>query len=241
MVIGKPWEDPDLRADIGSESTGAPPSPDNIDDDVDVDVADDDDDDDRPHQRARGAELEPEPEDEDEEEELRIGPAGIDDPETEWELEETASAALPELDEDEIWLLAPGEDLSIVTHLPKPRHLLMGVAIRAGEIAICSGRRREWCRTPIGASEEDADLPMAHTLRVVFIRHRASGVKTRPRKFIIVTDEDEKPLGWLDYSDAWNFEGGILKRMVDAAGLAYEVERFDNEPQFEQAHPGWVG
>jgi hypothetical protein len=225
MVIGKPWEDPQRRPDIGLETTGAPPL--GGDDDVDDDGVESDD----KNKAAAAAKAD---------EELRIGPAGIDDPDTEWEVAETSSAALPELDEDEIWLLVPGEDLMIVTVLPKPRHLLMGVAIRAGEIAICSGRRREWCRTPIGASEEDEGLPMAHALRVVFIRHRASGIKTRPRKYLIVSDEDENPLGWLDYSDAWNFEGGILKRMVDAAGLQYEVERFDNEPAFEQAHPGWV-
>jgi hypothetical protein len=175
-----------------------------------------------------------------------LGPDGIDDPETEWVLEESAEPTpLPELSEDEIWLLVPGEELQIVTNLPKARHLPIGLAIRTGEIAVCAGRRREWCRTPIGASSDDEDLPLAKKVVVVFIRHRVSGVKTKPRKYVIVTDGDEggheKPLGWLDYSDAWNFEGGLLKQMVDAAGLTYEVERYTTEPEFERAHPEWVG
>ncbi len=75
---------------------------------------------------------------------------------------------------------------------------------------------------------------------MVFIRHRATGVKTRPRKYVIVTNDEGEQLGWLDYSDFWNFEGGLLKGMIEAAGLRYVVERYATEPQFERAHPEWV-
>jgi hypothetical protein len=169
---------------------------------------------------------------------LALGPDGIDDPETEWHLDDSA-ATLPPLSDDEIWLLVPGEDVAVVTTLPKARHLPMGLAIREGEIAVCTGRRRQWSRTPVGASDDDADLPLARRVLVVFIRHRASGVKTRPRKYVIVTDGGDELLGWLDYSEAWNFEGGLLKRMVEVAGLDYQVERYTTEPEFERAHPGW--
>ena len=170
-----------------------------------------------------------------------MGPAGIDDPETEWEIDESGKAdPLPTLTPNEIWLLLPGESLQVVTNLPKPRHLGLGLAVRAGEICVCVGRRREWSRTPFGASPDDAGLPLAQRVLVVFIRHRATGVKTRPRKYVIVTGAGEELLGWLDYSDAWNFEGLVLKQMVEAVGLAYEIERYATEPEFESAHPDWV-
>jgi hypothetical protein len=130
--------------------------------------------------------------------------------------------------------------VAVITNLPKPRYLPIGIGIRAGEIVVCTGRRREWSRTPIGASPDDAELPLAHKMRVVFIRHRATGIKTRPRKYVIVTDVNEGLLGWLDYSDAWNFDGRVLKQMVDAVGLDYEIERYSTEPEFETAHPEWV-
>ena len=98
----------------------------------------------------------------------------------------------------------------------------------------------EWSRTPVGASTEDEGLPLAEKVVIVFIRHRASGVKTKPRKYVIVVGEDESPLGWLDYSDAWTFEGQLLKQMIEAAGLAYEVERYGTEMEFERAHAEWV-
>jgi hypothetical protein len=178
---------------------------------------------------------------------LLVGPEGIDDPETEWVLEES-DEPLPELSDDEIWLLAPGEDLLVVTNLPKARQLPLAIAIRPGEIVVCTGRRREWSRTPIGASSNDDDLPLADTVLLVFIRHRARGVKTKPRKYVIVTGvssdgeagEGATMLGRLDYSDAWNFEGGLLKRMIEATGLDYQVERYSTEPEFERAHPDWV-
>jgi hypothetical protein len=170
-----------------------------------------------------------------------MGPAGIDDPETEWVIEELSNAApLPTLTRDEIWLLVPGEEIQVVTTLPRPRHLGLGLAIRPGEIAVCANRRREWSRTPIGASSADSKLPLAAKVLVVFIRHRSTGIKTRPRKYVIVTDAADELLGWLDYSDAWNFEGGILKQMVDTVGLTYEIERYATEPEFEAAHPQWV-
>ncbi|HEY1828143.1 MAG TPA: hypothetical protein VGF87_08985 [Acidimicrobiales bacterium] len=222
MVIGTPWEDPQHRPqytlDLNAGSGDTP------------------DDDDFP-----GSDLDEASDDDTPVAEVREGPGGIDDPETEWALDETADEPLPELDEDEIWLLVPGEELLIATGLPKPRHLPCGIAIRPGEIAVCSGRRRGWSRTPVGSSSEDAELPMAHTVRMVFIRHRASGVRTRPRKYLIVTDQQDEALGWLDYSDYWNFENGSLRRMVEAAGLRYEVERFNTEGEFESAHPEWVG
>jgi hypothetical protein len=218
MVIGRPWEDPEQRPLVEIDLAGGPPAP------------GDDDGDDRGDENVEAGAAD---------EELRVGPAGIDDPDTEWEFEDAADP-LPALSEDEIWLIVPGEPLQVVTNLPKPRNLPVGLAIRTGEIAVCVGRRREWCRTPVGASEEDAALPMAHKVRVVFIRHRASGVRTRPRKYVIVTDAEDTSLGWLDYSDAWNFEGQILRQMVDAAGLEYEVERYQTESEFESAHPDWV-
>jgi hypothetical protein len=172
---------------------------------------------------------------------VQLGPEGIDDPETEWAIDEAAEPTpLPELDDDETWLLVPGEELTVITALPKPRHLPLGLAMRPGEVALCAYRKREWSRTPVGSSPDDAGLPLAQTLFVVFIRHRASGIKTRPRKYIIVTGADNELLGWLDYSDAWNFDGRIIKQMVDAVGLDYEIERYGTEPEFESAHPEWV-
>jgi hypothetical protein len=212
-VIGRPWENPEARPDyIVTSSEGDDyPEPDDPDPNG-GDVADDI---------------------------VRVGPDGIDDPETEWAVD-APTDALPPLSPDEIWLLIPGEPLLVVTTLPKPKHVPLGLAIRPGEIAVCSGRQRRWSRTPLGGSDEDAALPVAHLVLVVFIRHRAKGVRTKPRKYVIVTNDDGEMLGWLDYSDAWNFEGQILKQMVEGAGLAYAVERYGTEPEFERAHPEWV-
>jgi hypothetical protein len=226
VVIGRPWEDPDKRPDIDLAISTGPGSPNPLDDADASPLAD------------TGVEnFEPD-------DQLHVGPAGIDDPETEWVIESLDQAsldALPELSPDEVWLLVPGEQLQVVTTLPKPKHLMLGLAVRPGEIAVCTGRRRTWSRTPIGGSDDDAALPLAEKVLVVFIRHRAKGVKTKPKKYVIVSNDEGDMLGWLDYSDAWNFEGQILKHMVEAAGLHYEVERFGTEPEFERAHPEWVG
>ena len=213
-MIGRPWEDPEARPDYVLTSSDG---------------------DDYPEPDAPATTGGDEPD-----HIVRVGPDGIDDPETEWAIDGPADA-LPPLSADEIWLLVPGEPLDVVTSLPKPKHVPLGLAIRPGEIAVCSGRRRRWSRTPLGGADEDADLPVARTVLVVFIRHRAKGVRTKPRKYVIVTNDDDEVLGWLDYSDAWNFEGQILKQMVEGAGLAYAVERYGTEAEFERAHPEWVG
>lgn len=213
-LIGRPYQDPGADDDIG-QTGGEPP---------------------RPEPPDEGDGLS-EPTDE----RVQLGPEGIDDPETEWVIEEAAEPkALPSLSADETWLLIPGEELQVITRLPKPRQLPVGIAMRPGEVALCAFRRREWSRTPIGSSPDDSGLPMAQRLLVVFIRHRATGVRTKPRKYVIVTGDDGALLGWLDYSDAWNFEGGILKQMVDAVGLEYAIERYGTEVEFESAHPEWT-
>jgi hypothetical protein len=185
-----------------------------------------------------------EPDDETAEEviegEIILGPDGIDDPETAWSIDDEP-ASLPPVTEDTFLLLRPGEELEGVEKLPKPKKLRLGLAIRLGELVLCVGRRRSWCRTPSGPPGKKSELPLAQGMVVVFIRHRARGVRSRPRNYIAVIGESEALLGWLDYSDSWNFDAHILEMMAREVGIRFSIERFATEPEFEQAHPDWVG
>ncbi len=153
-------------------------------------------------------------------------PTASTTPRPEWRVDDdtAAATALPELGEDEIWVLVPGETVAVVTQLPKARHLPVAVAIRPGEIVARSGRRpRVEPYTWIGVLERTTKA-CPWPSKVVWSSSSAtglSGVKTKPRKYVIVTGVEDEPLGWLDYSDAWTLEGGQLKQMIQGgrAGL----------------------
>ncbi len=167
---------------------------------------------------------------------VRVGPAGIDDPETEWEIDESGKAdPLPTLTPrmDEIWLLLPGgESLLLVTticpDLPQAR-LDTGSPSAPGEI--CSLRRAA------GHASGAAHLDRRRRPTTRASRWLPSGCsscssatarpgsRTRPRKYVIVTGAGEELLGWLDYSDALELRGPGRSEMVEAVGLAYEIER----------------
>lgn len=57
----------------------------------------------------------------------------------------------------------------------------------------------------------------------------------------MLTDSLGQLVGWLDYSDRWSFNTQALRQIAAAGALQYEVQRFDDEAEFEQAHPDWVG
>jgi hypothetical protein len=173
-------------------------------------------------------------------EEIILGPDGIDEPETAWSINDEP-ASLPPVTGDTFVLLRPGEELEAVEKLPKPKSLRLGLAIRLGELVLCVGRRRSWCRTSLGPPGEKSGLPLAQGMVAVFIRHRARGVRGRPRNYIAVIGENEALLGWLDYSDGWNFDAHILEMMAREVGIGFSIERFATEPDFELAHPDWVG
>jgi hypothetical protein len=169
-----------------------------------------------------------------------LGPGGIDDPETAWNIGDQVERP-PPTSLDNFWVLRPGEELEVVDQLPKPKQLRLGVAVGQGELIVCAGKRRSRCRTPLSPPDADVAVPSAERLVVIFVQHRAKGVRSRPRKYIVVTGSDDELMAWLDYSDTWNFDAGILQKMADVVGIRYEVERFATEPEFQLAHPDWIG
>jgi hypothetical protein len=171
---------------------------------------------------------------------IHLGPGGIDDPDTSWDVGDEARP-FPVLSPGDYYLLIPGEDVQVVARLPKPRNLRLGIAVSTQSLVVCVGRRRSWSRSPGDHSTEHADAPQAERMLVVFIAHRARGNPTKPRKYIVITGPDDEMLGWLDYSNEWNLDARALKEMAETAGIEYVIERFTSEADFERAHPRWVG
>ena len=171
---------------------------------------------------------------------IREGPEGIDDPDTEWDAPELDIAPI-ELSLERFLVLEPGEDPEVWDKLPKGRKFPFGVAARTGQLVLCCGRARTWIRMASGAPVDHLDAPIAAHMTVVFIAHRDKGRRTRPKEYLVVTDSFGGLLGWLDYSDTWSFNTRVLRQVATAGGLGYEVLRYRNESEFEQAHPDWVG
>jgi hypothetical protein len=172
-------------------------------------------------------------------EEIRLGPGGIDDPDTSWDVGDDADQ-FPTLFPGEWFLLTPGEELQVVSALPKPRHLRLGIAVSMDTLVTCVGKRRSWSQAPLGHSVDHADAPVAQRMVVVFIAHRARGNPTKPRKYVVIAGADDEMLGWLDYSDEWNLDARALNEMSSTVGIDYVIERFTSEAEFERAHPDWV-
>jgi SAM-dependent methyltransferase len=172
--------------------------------------------------------------------ELILGPGGIDDPETTWQRAEPRGP-LPTLAPGAFWLVQPGEDPWASPTLPKPRHFPLGLAVSLAEIVVCGGRRRSWSRTPHGRSATHPDAPVAHRMVVLFVQHRARGNPNKSRKYLVIVDAANEMLGWLDYSDSWGFDSGVLMEVARRIDIEYEIERFQTEPEFQLAHPNWVG
>jgi hypothetical protein len=76
---------------------------------------------------------------------------------------------------------------------------------------------------------------------VLFVQHRARGNPNKSRKYLVIVDAANEMLGWLDYSDSWSFDSGVLIDVARCIDIEYEIERFQTEPEFQQAHPNWVG
>lgn len=171
---------------------------------------------------------------------IREGPAGIDDPDTEWEGPELETSPI-ELSPDEFLVLEPGEEPEVWGELPKERSFRFGIAARTGQLVVCSGRRRTWIRMGNGMPPDHLEAPVAAHMVVVFIASRERGRRTLPKEYFVVTDSFGQLLAWLDYSDTWSFNTRVLRQVAEAGGLHYEVQRFSNESEFERAHPDWVG
>ncbi|MGH8997486.1 MAG: hypothetical protein ACRDYB_15905, partial [Acidimicrobiales bacterium] len=87
---------------------------------------------------------------------IREGPAGMGDPETEWDVPELELAPV-ELTSDEFVLLEPGEVPETWPGLPKARDFRFGIAARAGQLVVCDGRHRSWLRMGNGAAPDHAE------------------------------------------------------------------------------------
>jgi hypothetical protein len=171
---------------------------------------------------------------------LRVGPGGIEDPETMWDYGDSAEP-LPALETGEYLLLLPGEDVLVVDSLPRPRRSDVAFVLGAGELALSDGKHRYWVRTPGGTSNDHPDAPVVSRLVVVFVAHRAVRRTNRPRRYVAALDVDDNLLGWLDYSDTWPLRTDRLEQMAVLTGVHFETERYLTEAEFESAHPDWVG
>ena len=170
---------------------------------------------------------------------LVVGPAGIDDPETQWRID-GPTEPLRQLRPGEFVLIEPGEEPRWVDELPKPRHFKVGVAVSLSEVVVCDGKRHAWSKTPYGHSSAHGDAPVAERLIVVFIRHGINGNPRKPRKYLVVTGRNDELLGWLDYSNTWGFDAHALAEMAVMVGITHDIERYSVEEEFEKRHPAWV-
>jgi hypothetical protein len=169
-----------------------------------------------------------------------LGPGGIDDPETEWRIDAPTEQLRP-FRPGEFVLVEPGEEPRWVDELPKPRHFKIGVAVSLSVVVLCSGRRRDWSKTPYGHSSDHGDAPIAHSMVVVFIKHGVNGNPRKPRKYLVVAGPHNELLGWLDYSNTWGLDAHVLEQIAGMVGLVYAIERYSTEDEFEHVHPDWVG
>jgi len=148
---------------------------------------------------------------------------------------------LPSLTPDEYLVVLPGGDIEIASGLPKPRKLPKALVLHAGDLIVCEGRRRSTLRTP-SSTVDDSELPLASRLVMVFIRYRSTTPTTRSRRYLIVANENEDMLSWIDHSPpGWDFQMSQVGAVAQRAGLGCTFERFELETEFELAHPGWMG
>ena len=149
---------------------------------------------------------------------------------------------LPVLAENEYLVVSPGGEVEVRSSLPKPSRLPKALGLHSGgDLFICEGRKRAMIRTPMSTSGDD-DRPLATRLVMVFIQHRSAIPRTRGLRYVIVTDDSDELLGWIDHSPpAWDFEPSTVRALALRAGLECAIEGFEGEPDFEMAHPTWLG
>jgi hypothetical protein len=175
-------------------------------------------------------------------------PALRDPPGFDWDAQEpegeTAAESieeLPTLIGDEYLLVIPGGEIELAQVLPTTRKLPKALAFHDGCLIVCDGKRRSTVRTP-SSTLEDPELALASRLVMVFVKHNSVAPRTRSRRYVIVTDESENLLGWIDHSPpGWDFQGSQVRALAQRAGLECSTERFTVVTEFELAHPGWVG
>ena len=153
-----------------------------------------------------------------------------------------AVEAVPPMEDDDYLFLLPGGEFEVARELPKPRKLTKALVYHAGELIFCEGKRRTAVRTPLNSIDvAEADIPLATRLVVVFIKHRAVPPRTRSRRYLIATDEDEELFGWIDHSPpGWDFPTSAVRSLAQLAAIECSSEHFDVETAFELAHPRWV-
>ncbi|HEY5025108.1 MAG TPA: hypothetical protein VII76_09035 [Acidimicrobiales bacterium] len=148
---------------------------------------------------------------------------------------------LPAFTEDEYLLVLPGGEIEIAQILPKPRKLPKALVLHNGCLIVCERRRRSTIRTP-SSTVDDPELPLASRLVMVFIEQRSATPRNRSRRYLIVTDENEDLLAWIDHSPpGWDFQGSQVRALAQRSGLECSTEGFAVETEFELAHPGWMG
>jgi hypothetical protein len=170
---------------------------------------------------------------------IRLGPAGIEDPETTWDFGQPEEP-LPMLEPGQYLLLLPGEEILVADRRPKLARGQVAVLVGEGELVL-HDRRSNVMPTPLGGAPADDNRPVATDMLVILIQYRTSGVTGRPLRYLIVVDREANLLGWLDYSDGWGLNTDHLREMARMVGMSCEVERFATQLDFEQTHPDWLG
>lgn len=170
---------------------------------------------------------------------IRLGPAGIEDPETTWDFGQPEEP-LPILEPGQYLLLLPGEEIIVADRKPKLSRGQIGVIVGEGELVL-HDRRSNVLSTPLSGVAADDNKAVATGMLVILIQYRTSGQASRPLRYLIVVDRETNLLGWLDYSDGWGLNTDHLREMARMVGMSCEVERFATQIDFEQAHPDFLG
>jgi hypothetical protein len=156
-------------------------------------------------------------------------------------IEELAPEEIPEFSDDKYLILRPGEEFEIAAFLPKPRKLPKAVVMHAGELIFCDRRRRVRARRASSVQSEGGSSEVVERIFMVYIASRSRTPKSRPLMYVIATSVDDRVLAWIDHSPPeWDFDASQVKMVAERCGVAFLIERYRNEPEFEASHPAWV-
>jgi len=149
---------------------------------------------------------------------------------------------LPSLEDGDYLYLLPGGEFEIARALSKPRKLPKAVVYHAGNLILCEGKRRSVVRTLRNSMDnDDSGIPLATRLVLVVIDQRVTPPRSRGRRYLIATNEDEELLGWIDHSPpGWEFPTSAVRLLAKLTAIECVTERFDIETAFDTAHPRWV-
>jgi hypothetical protein len=147
---------------------------------------------------------------------------------------------VPELGPDDCLIARPGEDFQILDSMPRRLHERAALVLWRGELIAVHGRDRDAVRTPRATDVVDPGEPVATRIVLVTIHHRTRAPRTRPLRYLILTNGMGELLGWLDHSPpSWDFQVSQIKAIGTLARMECETEIYESEAEFALARPTW--